>query len=156
MNYGYLHVSSEQWDRVVKMCDDFLAKLDSALSPITAEQKHRVVRMGDGFVAFVGKAIEIADDNPGMLRGNFDLEELKRDELARQRMRSLGMKLTKGLEKVQNAEVAHGSDAMAGSLDVYAFAKAAGDSEGGEELKKMLGKRFERSTPKEKAAPAPV
>jgi hypothetical protein len=153
-NYGYRHVSAEQWDRICKMCEDFLNELDQALSPMTADQKLRVVRMGDGSVAFVGKAIELADDNPGMLPGNFDLDELKRDELARQRMRSMNMKLTKVLEKVQNAEVAHGSDAMAGSLDIYAFAKTSGDSEGVEALKKMLGKRFERAGHKD--VPAPV
>jgi len=153
-NYGYRHVSAEEWDRICKMCDDFINGLDAALSPMTADQKLRVVRMGDGSVAFVEKAMELATDNPGMLPGNFDLEELKRDELARQRMRSMGMRLTKLLEKVQNAEVAHGSDAMAGSLDIYAFAKAAGEGQGVEALKKMLGKRFERSTPKD--TPAPV
>jgi hypothetical protein len=153
-NLGYRHVSAEQWGNVCKLWDDFVNELEKSLSPMTADQKLRVVRMGDGSVAFVEKAMEIATDNPGMLPGNFDLDELKRDELARQRMRSMGMKLTKVLEKVQNAEVAHGSDAMAGSLDIYAIAKTSGDSEGVEALKKMLGKRFERSAPKETPAPA--
>ena len=152
-NFGYRHVSAEQWDNICKMCDDFTAEIEKSLSPMTVDQKQRVVRMGDGSVAFVEKAIELATDNPGMLPRNFDLDELKRDELARQRMRSMGMKLTKLLEKVQNAEVAHGSDAMAGGLDIYAIAKTSGESEGVEALKKMLGKRFERSSQKE---PAPA
>lgn len=153
-NYGYRHVSAEQWAGITQKCETFISELQQALSPMTAEQKQRVVRMGDGSVAFVDKAIEVASENPGLLPRNFDLDELRRDEESRGRMRAMAMKLTRLLEQVQNAEVAHGSDAMAGALDIYAFAKTAGDGEGVEALKRMMGKRFERTGQKEAPAPA--
>lgn len=110
---------------------------------MTAEQKLRAVRMGDGSVAFVDKAIELGDAHPDMLPRSFDMDELKRDRFAAAQFRSVRLKLMQAIELCQNAEVAHGSDAMAGALDIYNFAKAA-KGEGVDAMRKLLGKRFDR------------
>lgn len=151
-NYGYRHVSAEKWALISEKVEAFMTELGDALSPVTEDQKLRAVRMGDGSVAFVEQAVEVATKNLGMLPRNFDVEELQRDMVSRQRLHSLRLDLMKVLERVQNAEVAHGSDAMSGALDVYHFTKSA-EGEGIESLRKMMGKRFERSPQQEEAAP---
>lgn len=97
-----------------------------------------------GSVAFVDKAIEVADAHPDMLARSFDMDELKRDRFAAAQFRGMRLKLMQAMELCQNAEVAHGSDAMAGALDIYNFAKAA-RGEGVDAMRKLLGKRFERA-----------
>lgn len=151
-NYGDRHVSAEKWALISEKVEAFMTELGEALSPVTEDQKLRAVRMGDGSVAFVEQAVEVAVKNPGMLPRNFDVDELQRDMVSRQRLHSLRLDLMKVLEKVHNAEVAHGSDAMSGALEVYNFTKSA-EGEGVESLRKMMGKRFERSPQQDVVAP---
>ena len=94
----------------------------------------------------------MADTHPDMLSRSFDLDEVKRDRFAAGQFRSLRMKLMQAIELCHNAEIAHGSDAMAGALDIYNFAKAA-RGEGVDAMRKLLGKRFERPGHKD-AGPA--
>lgn len=151
-NYGYRHVSADQWNSIGVKVDELMNEVTQMASPMTADQKQRAVRMGDGSIPFVDKAIEIADGNPGILPRWFDLDEVKRDRFAADRFRSLRLKLMQLQELCANAEVAHGSDAMAGGLDIYHFAKSA-EGVGVDSMRKLLGKRFERGPQKDEPTP---
>lgn len=154
-NYGSRHASAEEWNSVNASVDAFNQRLVQMASPMTADQKQRAVRMGDGSVAFVDKALEVAEGNPGILTRAFDLEEVKRDRASAAQFRNLRLKLLQAIELCQNAEIAHGSDAMAGALDIYHFAKAAdGVGVGVDAMRKLMGKRFERAGHKDVPAPA--
>ncbi|GAB3380754.1 hypothetical protein [Lysobacter fragariae] len=154
-NYGYRHVSAEKWALVTAKCEAFVAELQDGLSPITQDQKQRAVRMGDGSIAFVEQAVEVGARNIGMLPRNFDMDELLRDVQSRQRLHALRIELTRVLELVHNAEVAHGSDAMSGALDVYHHTKNS-EGLGVEALRKMMGKRFERGPQEAPAGNVPA
>jgi hypothetical protein len=152
-NYGSRHASAAEWSDFNQQVDSISTRIQQMASPMTADQKQRAMRMGDGSVAFVDKAIEIADSNLEMLPRAFDLDEVKRDRYAAAQFRGLRLKLMQMLELCTNAEIAHGSDAMAGGLDIYAFAKSA-EGAGVDTMRKLLGKRFERAGHKD--VPAPV
>ena len=147
-NYGYRHVSAERWALISEKCEALAVEAQDALSPMSEDQKVRSVRMGDGSIAFVEKAVEVATENLGMLPRNFDMDELLRDIESRQRLHALRLKLTRLLEQVQNAEVAHGSDAMSDTLEIYSFTKNA-EGQGVDALRRLMGKRFERAPQKE-------
>ena len=81
-----------------------------------------------------------------------DLDELQRDFESRKRLHTLELQLTQMLEQVRNAVVAHGSDAMAGALEIYG-AVQDDEGEGADTLRKLLGKRFVRSAAKDVPEP---
>jgi hypothetical protein len=154
-NYGNRHVSAEQWDAIGLAFGNLQQAIKNALSVITGEQRQRAVRMGDSSVAFVDKALEVARQNPDLLRRGFDIDEFQRDVESRRRLHALEMQLTQLLEQVRNAAIAHGSDAMSGALEVYSSVKDD-DGDGADGLRRLLGKRFVRTAPKEAAKPAAV
>jgi ribosomal 50S subunit-associated protein YjgA (DUF615 family) len=151
-NYGNRHVSAEQWNIIGLAFGTLQQELRDALSVTTGEQRQRAVRMGDGSVAFVEKSIEVAKQNQDLLRRGFDLDELQRDFESRKRLHALELQLTQMLEQVRNAVVAHGSDAMAGALEIYG-AVQDDEGEGADALRKLLGKRFVRSATKDVPEP---
>jgi len=149
-NYGNRHVSAEQWDAIDARFVELQREVKGAVSVISGEQRQRVLRMGDGSAAFVDKALEVARQNPGLLRRNFDINEFQRDVESRRRLHAFEMQLTQMLEQVRNAAIAHGSDAMSGALEVYASVKDD-DGDGADGLRRLLGKRFVRNAPKPKS-----
>ncbi|GAB3389702.1 hypothetical protein [Lysobacter fragariae] len=152
-NYGNRHVSAEKWNAIGLALGTLQQEVKDALSVTTGDQRQRAVRMGDGSVAFVDKAVEVAKQNLDLLRRGFDFDELQRDVDSRKRLHALELQLTQLLEQVHNAVVAHGSDAMSGALEVYASVQDD-DGEGADALRKLLGKRFVRSAPKDAPEPA--
>lgn len=143
-NYGNRHVSAETWGAIGLSYDNFLAELKVALSSMTGDERKSAVRMGDGSVPFVEHARVIGKENPDLLRRGFDMEEFERDVETRKRLHDLELRMTQTLELVRNAATAHGSDAMVGALEIYAAVKDD-EGEGVALLRKLLGKRFERS-----------
>ena len=83
-NYGNRHVSAEKWDAIDARFVELQREVKDAVSVISGVQRQRVLRMGDGSVAFVDKALEVARQNPGLLRRSFDIDEFQRDAESRQ------------------------------------------------------------------------
>jgi hypothetical protein len=152
-NYGNRHVSAEKWDAIDARFVELQREVKDAVSVISGEQRQRALRMGDGSVAFVDKALEVARQNPGLLRRSFDIDEFQRDVESRRRLHAFEMQLTQMLEQVRNAAIAHGSDAMSGALEVYASVKDD-EGDGADGLRRLLGKRFVRNAPKPKSETA--
>lgn len=155
-NLASTHLTTEQWLAVDSAFDQFELALQPMLLALAAGQRKRLVRMGDGSEAFVRKGAEVAAQNRGLMPGNFDLDEMRRDLESHDALNARYVRLTKLMEKVRDTDIALGSDAMTAALQAYKFLKGAGADEGVEALKRLLGERFEDNGKRSGVEPAPA
>ncbi|ALN57209.1 hypothetical protein GLE_1857 [Lysobacter enzymogenes] len=136
--------------------DEALAVLESHLAGLVAlplEQRRQLTKMGDKSEAFCRQAVNVMNENPGILPRNFEVEALRRDLILLDTLRPRALRLTRLHERVRDTETALGSDLMTNSLEGYAFLKIAGKSEGLEALRQMLSARFNRTSAKRAEPP---
>jgi hypothetical protein len=152
-NYVQVHYSDEQWAAVDAAIEALVAALDPALVALSTDDRKRVVKMGDGSQAFCRQALDVMTENAGLMPRDLDLDEMRRDLASHDALNTRLVRLTKLMEKMHHTDMALGSDAMVAALEGYAFLKAAGKAEGVDELKQLLGKRFEGQGVR---APVPV
>lgn len=131
----------ERWAAVRESYEAFAGRLAEALSSMTDRQRQRAIRLDDGSLGFVEKLVDIASRNPEMLPPDFDLDGLRRDLEARQRVRSLAMDL---IHQLQVLQAAHGADAMSAAFDIHADRKTEGDE--AKALRLLMGPGFEQAT----------
>ncbi|MCT7308431.1 hypothetical protein [Ralstonia wenshanensis] len=137
-----------------------LAAVDSALKSLedkliglidlSTEQRSGVVKMGDKSEAFCRKAVEVLGNNPGVLPGNFNMAEMRRDLVAFDTLRPRLNRFEKLYERMRDSQLALGSDLMSASLEGYAFLKIAGKGEGLDMARKALSAQFSNNGPKKK------
>jgi len=118
------------------------------LIDLTTEERRSLPKMGDKSRAFVGKALEVARQNPDFLPRSFDLDEMKRDVDLFESMYPIFLALTQLQELVDDTVVAVGSDAYAAALLIYNFAKASGKGAGLDAVADEMSKRFARKSRK--------
>ena len=142
-NYAQVHFSDEQWTQVDKAIDALFVALNPMLVALSTQQRSRAVKMGDGSQAFCRKAVEVIQESPQLIPGNFDTAELVRDLKTHDILNQRLVRVTRLQEKMANTEMALGSDVMVAALEGYHYLKLAGKHEGLDALRKLLGKRFE-------------
>ena len=155
-NLASTHLTDEQWAAVDTALSTLTTALQPMLVPLNATARRRVVKMGDGSEAFSRQAADAAAENLGVMPRNFDLEEMRRDLASHDAVNARMVRITQLLEQMRNTEMALGSDAMVAALEAYSYLKNAGEGEGVEQLRRMLGRRFEDNGPKASAPPEPV
>lgn len=136
--------------------DEALSTLEAnllGLIALTPDQRRQLTKMGDKSEAFCRQAVNVMNENPGILPRNFDVDELRRDLGLLDVLRPRALRLTRLHERLRDTETALGSDLMTNSLEGYAFLKIAGKGEGLEALRQMLSARFNRSAAKPAQAP---
>ena len=131
-------------DGALKTLEDRLA----SLIDLTPVQRRTLVKMGDKSEAFARKAVEVLNNNPNLLPGNFDLAELRRDLAGFDQLRSRLMRVARIHERMADSQLALGSDVMSATLEGYAFLKVAGQGEGLDAARKALAVRFSRGPQK--------
>jgi hypothetical protein len=127
-------------DSALKTLEDRLA----SLIDLTPAQRRALVKMGDKSEAFARKAVEVLNNNPNVLPGNFDLAELRRDLAGFDQLRSRLVRVARIHERMADSQLALGSDVMSATLEGYAFLKVAGHDEGLDAARKALAVRFSR------------
>lgn len=115
-----------------------------SLLALTPGTRRQISKMGDKSEAFCRQAVNILSENPGILPRDFDLPALQRDLATLDALRPRMIRLTKLYKRMQDTDMALGSDLMTASLEGYAFLKVAGKGKGLDDLKKMLSVRFSR------------
>lgn len=120
------------------------------LIDLSAEERKALPKMGDKSRAFVGKALEVATQNPDFLPRAFDLEELRKDVQLFEQLYPLLLSLTQLQELVDDTCLAVGSEAYAAALQVYGYAKASGNVGGMDAVVSEMGQRFARKPRKVK------
>jgi len=130
--------------------DTAFAQLETqfaGLLALTPDTRRQLSKMGDKSEAFCRQAVNILSENPGILPRDFDLEGLQRDLAALDALRPRMIRFTKLYKRLQDSDMALGSDLMTASLEGYSFLKVAGKGKGLDDLKKMLSARFSRRSP---------
>ncbi len=84
-------------------------------------------------------------ENPQVLPRNFDLEGFQRDLATLDALRPTLVKMARLHQRLQDTEMALGSDLMTNALEGYAVLKVAGKGAGLDSLRRMLSARFNRS-----------
>ncbi|WP_035061432.1 hypothetical protein [Andreprevotia chitinilytica] len=132
-----------------------LEKNLTGLIALTPDQRSRLVKMGDKSEAFCHRTLDILQDNPDVLPRSFDLVEAMRDMQSHNALRARRVRMERIFEKINDTEMALGSDVMAAALEGYAFLKITGKAQGLESLKRELSARFTSRTSKGEKEAAP-
>ncbi|NJK59693.1 MAG: hypothetical protein HC918_04785 [Oscillatoriales cyanobacterium SM2_1_8] len=123
------------------------------LIDLTPEESKTLARMGDKSRAFVAKALEVAESNPEILPGFFEVSEMRQDLTLYEALYPVAMQLAQLSELVNDTIALAGSEALTSARLVYKFAKASNVGAGLEPLIADMGKRF-RGQGKQKGTPA--
>ncbi len=132
-------------DTALNTIDQALEALEGQLTgliDLSVEQRRALPKMGDKSEAFCRQTLNVLQQNPQLVPPSLDLAEAQRDLLALDALRSRSSRLRQLMGRVEDTELALGSDVMSASLDGYALLKVLGKGSGLEALRKEMGARF--------------
>ncbi|NCT71143.1 MAG: hypothetical protein GXC75_09370 [Xanthomonadaceae bacterium] len=135
-----------QTDRLERI-DGSLTALEADLDlliALTQEERVELVKMGDKSRAFCEKALEVAEQQAGLMPRDFDIDAFRQDHLALQALRPRLSRMAHLMQRMEDTERALGSDIMAAALEVYAVLKVAGKDKGVDDARRELASRFSR------------
>ena len=129
-----------------------LTAIDAAVSALEKElvdfvelsvaQRRELVKLGPRTEVFCRATIEVMERNPGALPADFDLNAIRQDRVAIDQVRPLLSRLRMLVSRVQDTEMALGSDLTEAVLDGYRFAKAGGQGVALDALRAAAASRF--------------
>jgi hypothetical protein len=115
------------------------------LLALNSDARRALPQPGDRGRAFIGKALEVATQNPTILPGFFSLDELRKDVELSQPLQPILLSLSQLQSMIEDTQRVATSEAYTGALNVYSYAKASGSAAalGGavEELGKLFARR---------------
>jgi hypothetical protein len=112
------------------------------LIDLNVEERRALPKMGDKSEAFCRQTLNVLAQNPQVVPPSLDLAEAQRDLQALDVLRSRSSRLRQLVGRVEDTELALGSDVMSAALDGYALLKVLGKGSGLEALRKEVGARF--------------
>ena len=136
--------------------DGALVTLEQQLAGLVAlgpDERRGLSKMGDKSEAFCRQAVVAFGENPEVLPRNFDLDAYRRDLATLDTLRPRLLRVARLHERLQDTDMALGSDLMVNSLEGYAVLKVAGKGAGLDNLRQLLSARFGRGS---RSAPAPA
>jgi hypothetical protein len=139
--------------------DAALATLETGLAQLialTPEKRRQLNKMGDKSEAFCRQAVDVLEQNPGVTPRNFEQADLRRDLTALDVLRPRMMRISKLQQRLIDTEMALGSDLIVAAYEGYAYLKVAGKGEGLDQLRRMMGERFNHGPRSESEAPTPA
>ncbi|MBS4033677.1 MAG: hypothetical protein KGZ85_04360 [Ignavibacterium sp.] len=144
----YNNISAELKEETKQEILSFLNQITERLPfliNLTPEERQTIPKMGDKTYAFVDKALELATQNPNLVPPYLDVEELKRDFTLASMLRPIVSALNSLTEKLNDTQMAVGSEAYVSALSFYNSSKSAAKSNvpGTDAIVSELAKRFE-------------
>lgn len=124
-----------------------LAQLQSQLpflTDLSIDERKTLPKMGDKSRSFVDQGLALANQNPGILPRDFDLEEYRRDVNLVRQLEPLVLAMREMMSRLEDTYLAAGSDAYSQTLLVYQVAKLAGKHGALDQHLDSLGRRFAR------------
>ena len=109
---------------------------------LSVEQRRELLKLGPKTEVFCRATIEVMERNPGALPADFDLNAIRQDRVAIDQVRPLLSRLRMLVSRVQDTEMALGSDLYKAALDGYRFAKATGSGAMLDELRVQASPLF--------------
>jgi hypothetical protein len=115
------------------------------LLDLSPEERKAMPKLGYKSRAFVGKALELATQNPGFLPRDFSVEEMRKDATLAEDLFAIRQAMLTLTEMVDDTYVAAGSESYVAALLVYNYAKSSNvGTEGLDGVVDELGARFAR------------
>lgn len=130
--------------------DSALATLDAKLSGLISldtDERRAISKMGEKSEAFCRRTLVVMSENPDLIPVGVDLAEALRDMAQLDALRPRATRLRKLLGRIDDSEMALGSDMMVTSLEGYALLKVLGKGSGLDALRRDMASRFSRRAP---------
>lgn len=126
-----------------------LGAIEAAIGPfaLTADQRRRIVKMGPRSETFCGQTLGVMANHRDLIPASLDLDAAQRDLNAVLALRPIRARLQVLLDRVIDAEMALGSDAMDAALKGYQLLRLMGKAQGLTGLHSRLGQRFRSNRP---------
>lgn len=148
-------LSKNELDEIKALIGQIKAKMPFLIN-ITVEEKSGLFKLGPKSLDFVTDAAMAATNYPNVLPPSFEAAEFQKDANLFAALTEIKQLLDSLVESVSDTQTMVGSEAMAESLDVYAYVQtAAGSSQQNEGLKTVASKlkdRFRQRNTKKKVA----
>ena len=121
-----------------------LATVETAIGQfaLSAVQRRRIVKMGPRSETFCGQTLGVMANHRDLIPASLDVDDAQRDLNAVLALRPIRARMQVLLERVADAEMALGSDAMDAALKGYGLLKIMGKAHGLTALHSKLGVRF--------------
>ena len=116
------------------------------LIDLTPEERRTLPRIGDKSRGFVEQALQVAEQNPGILPSTFDVGEMRNDVELFNALSSVQIAVAQLNELVDDTVMAVGSEAYASALLVYQYTRAAGKGTALDSALDGLSQRFARKS----------
>lgn len=143
---------------------DAIAKVDEAIETLeaftasfitlTAQQKKDLFKMGDKSVLFCQQTEMVLAQNLDVLPPTFDFEEMKTDLADHTALEPRILRIREVLNKMEDTQMALGSDVMVAASEGYSLMKLFGKAEGLTELQQAMRVRRPGRPPKDDNAAA--
>ncbi len=127
---------------------DAIAKVDQAIETLEAftapfitltnQQKQELFKMGDKSILFCQQTAMVLEQNQDVLPPTFDYEEMKTDLADHAAIAPRVLRIREVLAKMEDTQIALGSDVMVASSEGYALMKLFGKAEGLTELQDAM------------------
>lgn len=115
------------------------------LIDLTPEERRSLPTMGNKRRGFVARALDIAEQNEGILPRSFDVAEMRKDVELLEALRPILTALAQLSELVEDTYMAVGSEAYTSALLIYQFVRSAGKGAALDSALETLGQPFARS-----------
>lgn len=149
-------ISFQLSDDDVRTLNTLMGDVESRLTGLLAldnATRRQLTKMGDKSEAFVRQTIMVLGQNPEIVPPSLGLAEAQADLRALDQLRPLLSRMQRLVERMEDSEMALGSDAMNVALEGYGLLKLTGRNKGLEGVSEALSARFSRSR-KAEAVPA--
>ncbi len=139
-------LTPELQQRILNLFQD-VKTLMPYLINLPPEDRRALPKMGPKSRAFVDQGLVTAEQNPGILPRNFDLEEYRHHVEQLRLLEPLVMMSEQLNSLMEDTFIGMGSDCYTHTLVVYQTAKMAGKGSGLDPHLDSLAKRFARRSP---------
>ena len=127
-------------DEIAAM-DQAIATLEALTKPfitLSTDDKNSLFKMGDKSVAFCQQTALVLAQNKDALPPSFDYSEMEDDLAAYAALQSRVLRIREVLAKLDDTQMALGSDVMVAASEGYALMKLFGKAEGLSELQQAM------------------
>lgn len=142
-NLASVQFNETQWAVVDAAMDALEQATGAVLVGLAPADPRRLVKMGEHSETFCRRSYVAMCDNVVLLARKVDIDEMARDIATHDALAERLARLQRLLERMEDTDIALGSDIMTTALKGYAFLKLLGRTEGLNSLRRGLGKRFE-------------
>lgn len=124
------------------------------LVSLTADERRAIFKTGSGSLAFVQNSLQAAKNNPGIVPGNFNVDEFESDVDLFAVLTELNTPFAQLASEADDTRLAVGGEAMNEATQVYNYVKTAAKTTPGlKPVADQLGERFQKAGHAKPATP---